>query len=255
MTCEECEQFLLDSRCHTNGHGWMLRASRAALIQAHIENCPACATKMTETTKLDDALDQLRVATKHFQASPEIEKNLVAAFRQETAKRRQPLDGVFAWRLAWLCTSTLVLIAAGIFLYSRLSVNPPLTHEGNRPGNVARIGPSAAPGFSGATAQAFDPYNHATAEYGTRGSTQHLAKAHRATHESVSERVAIPGEDLSMNGGGNIVRVTLPFSSLVAMGVPVRPDISDSRVTADVWMDPFGAVVRIRLVQPKTNAD
>jgi hypothetical protein len=255
MTCEECEQILLDSRRHTNGDGWMLRASRAVLIQAHIENCPACATKMTETTKLNDALDQLRVATKQYQASPEIEKNLVAAFRQETAKRRQPLEGVFAWRLAWLCTASLMLIAAGIFLYSRLSVSHPLTHEANGPGNEARIEPSAAPGFSGATAEAFEPYNHGTAEHGTRGSTHHLAKVHWATHESMSGRVAIPGEDLSVNGGGNIVRVTLPFSSLVAMGVPVRPDIPDSRVTADVWMDPFGAVVRIRLVQPKTNAD
>jgi anti-sigma factor RsiW len=255
MTCEECEQFLLDSRHHTNGDGWMLRASRAALIQTHIENCPACATKMTETTKLDDALDQLRVATKQFQVSPEIEKNLLAAFRQEAARRRRSFDSVFAWRLAWLCTATLVLVAVGMFLYSRLWLSHPLTHEGSRPGNEARIEAPAAPGFSGAAAEALDPYNHATAEHGNRGSTHRLRKVSRATHESVSGRVAIPGEDLSMNGGGNIVRVTLPFSSLVAMGVPVRPDISDSRVTADVWMDPFGAVVGIRLVEPKASAD
>lgn len=255
MTCEECEQSLLDSRRNPNSGGWMLRVSKAALIQTHIENCPACATKMTEATKLDDALDQLRVATKQFLASPEIEKNLLAAFRQETARRRYSFDSVFAWRLAWLCSATVVLVAAGIFLYSRVWLSSLQTHEGNRPSNEARIEAPAAPVFFDATAETFDSHNHATAEHDTRSSTHRLARAHKATHESADGRVAIPGEDLSMNGGGSIVRVTLPFSSLVAMGVLARPDISDSRVTADVWMDPFGAVVSIRLVEPKASAD
>jgi len=218
-------------------------------MNAHIENCPACATKMIETKRLEDALDQLRVATEQCQASPEIEKNLLQAFRHETAKRRQSLDRVFAWKLAWLCTATLVLVAAGMFFYSRLWPIPALSHEGNRAGNVARIEAPGAPGFSGAVA--VPPNNHATAKHDTRVS----AHRRRATDESVRGRVATAGEDLSLNGGGSIVRVTLPFSSLVAMGVPVRPDISDSRVTADVWMDPFGAVVGIRLVQPKASAD
>jgi hypothetical protein len=39
------------------------------------------------------------------------------------------------------------------------------------------------------------------------------------------------------------------------MGLPVHADLSDPRVTADVWMDPFGAVVGIRLVPTKASAD
>jgi hypothetical protein len=62
-------------------------------------------------------------------------------------------------------------------------------------------------------------------------------------------------DELSLNGGGNVVRVTLPFSSLVVMGVPVRPDVSDRRVTADVMMDPFGAVVAIHLVEAKSTVE
>ena len=253
MTCEECEQILLDSRHQTNGDGWMLRVSKAALIQPHIENCPACATKMTETRRLEDGLDQLRVATKQVQASPQIEKNLLDAFRQEKASRRQSLDRAFGWRRAWLCTATLVLAAAGVFLYWRLWPSPPLRHEVNRA--EARIEAPAAPAFSGAHAEAFDPNTPARAKHDIRVSNHRLTKVRRARDGSVSRRIAIPGEDLSLNGGGSIVRVTLPFSSLVAMGVPVHPDVSDSRVTADVWMDPFGAVVGIRLVQPKASAD
>ena len=88
MTCEEFDQILFDLRHHRNGDGWMLRVSKSALIEAHIGDCPACATKMKETTKLEDALDQLRVASKHFQTPPAVEKNLLEAFRRETSKPR-----------------------------------------------------------------------------------------------------------------------------------------------------------------------
>jgi hypothetical protein len=60
------------------------------------------------------------------------------------------------------------------------------------------------------------------------------------------------GDDLSLNGGSNVVRMTLPLSSLVAMGVPVRPDVSERWVTADVMRDPFGAVVAIHIVEGKS---
>lgn len=255
MTCEECEQILLDSRRHRNGKGWVLRVSTATLIEAHIKNCPTCATKMTETTRLEDALDQLRVATQQFQAPPEIEKNLLDAFRQETARRQRSFDNVFAWKLAWLCTATLVVVAAGLFLYSRLRPSPSLTLEGNRPGHEARIEATPAQNFPGTATEAYAPPNHATAKDDIRGSTHHIAKAQKATHESIIGRAGIPGEELSMNDGGSIVRVTLSVSSLVAMGVPVRPELSESRVTADVWMDPFGAVLGVRLVQPNPGAD
>jgi hypothetical protein len=65
----------------------------------------------------------------------------------------------------------------------------------------------------------------------------------------------VAGDELSLNGGGSIVRVTLPLSGLVAMGIPVHPDASDPRVTADVMMDPFGAVVGIRLVEANTRVN
>jgi hypothetical protein len=82
------------------------------------------------------------------------------------------------------------------------------------------------------------------------------AAAHKTGTKPGRDRGPIPASDvLSLNGGGSIVRVTLPFSSLIAMGVPVRPDLSDSRVTADVWMDPFGAVLGVRVVPAGASAD
>jgi hypothetical protein len=68
--------------------------------------------------------------------------------------------------------------------------------------------------------------------------------------------VPLPVNDfLSLNGGGSVVRVTLPLASLVAMGVPLYPEVSDRRITADVARDPFGAVVAIHLVETRSSTN
>jgi len=83
-----------------------------------------------------------------------------------------------------------------------------------------------------------------------------VAKVRKPMYERMRWQSPLPvGDELFLNGGSNVVRVTLPLSSLVAMGVPMYPDASDRRVTADVTRDPFGAVIAIHLVEvkPSTN--
>jgi hypothetical protein len=80
-------------------------------------------------------------------------------------------------------------------------------------------------------------------------SRSRFSKARKPKPGTVELRTpATLNDEFSLNGGGSIVRVTLPMSSLTAMGLPVHPDLSDPRVTADVWIDPFGDVMRVRLV-------
>lgn len=253
MTCEELEQILLDLRRHRNGDGWILRVSKSALIEAHIGNCPTCATKRIEATKLEDALDQLRVATKDFQASPAVENNLLEAFRRETSKRHRSLHMVFGWRLACISTAALALIVAGVFLYARLRPNSLVTDQGNGAGHPVQILTPSVPRFSDSRAEAFD--KQPSAENDRRRSAQTIAKMSKAIAESSARHMAIPAADLSLNGGGSVVRVTLPLSSLLAMGVPVHPETTDPRVMADVTLDPFGAVVGVRLVDEESKAN
>ena len=234
----------------------MLRASRAALVQAHIENCPACATKKAEAARLQDALDQLRVSTVHMQTPAGVERNLLGAFREEAARRHSAVGRVFAWRLVWLSATALALITAGVQLYSNLRPHFLAKSESNRNGSEVVIQPPSTPGLSGSAVEVFNENRRAADEDIATSSRHHVAKVRKARTEPGVEQALIPASDeLSLNGGGSIVRVTLPFSSLVAMGLPVRPDLSDSRVTADVWMDPFGAVMGIRLVAAKATMD
>ena len=73
MTCEEFERILVDSSSSSTPGGWMLRASREALLQAHVQDCPACATKMAEAARLENALNQLRLSRRHIEAPATVE--------------------------------------------------------------------------------------------------------------------------------------------------------------------------------------
>jgi len=245
MTCDEFEQVLLGSSHCRSADGRSLRASKAAVMQAHVENCPVCAKKMAQATRLQDALDQLRVATMHLQAPAAVDRNLLDAYRQQAARRRTSVGRASVWRFVWLSAAALVLLAAGLRLYSGFSTKLPVKSE-NKSKLEMQMPPS--PGPSAAAKEAFNE----NPDVSKRRVTQADKPISRRTVRNASMP---PSDELSLNGGGSVVRVTLPFSSLTAMGLPVRPDLSDTRVTADVWIDPFGAVVGIRLVPGGASAD
>lgn len=253
MTCDECEQILLDSSHRASGGGWMLGASRVALVQAHLKDCPACAMRMAEASRLEDALNQLRVSAMQIEAPAAVENNLLEAFRQETAKRGPSIKIALPWRLVWFSATALILLGAAIVFYSTSRPRSPMTVDRNPKGNELEIQPSV-PGA--AAAEALHGNGETAAENAAAISSRRIAKTEEAIPEGVARRTPIPvSDELSWNGGGSIVRVTLPLSSLTAMGLPLHADLSDPRVTADVWVDPFGAVVGIRLVAAKTSAD
>jgi len=211
---------------------------------------------MADATRLQDALNRLRVSTKDLQAPAAVERNLLDVFRQQAARRRTSVGRASAWRFAWLSAAALVLLAAGLWLYSSLPAKFPLKSENNSKGGKLEIQIRSSPGFSGAATEAFNQNTGARGENATTVSKRRVALADKPISRRMARNASIPPSDeLSLNGGGSVVRVTLPFSSLTAIGLPVRPDLSDTRVTADVWMDPFGTVVGIRLVPARASAD
>jgi hypothetical protein len=254
MTCEEFEQILLDSQHRVSGDGWMLRASRAVLVQGHVTHCPVCAARMAETTRLEDALDQFRVLTRHMEAPVSVEEKLLYTFRENASRQHSARGFVFLWKLAWVSMAAVVLVVAGILLHSKLTPDSVLPEQTKNTSSDGVIPTPPVPDVSSAPAsdQSRNP---------GKGNMRIILKRRFAeTHGGTTERgwgpaIVEASDVLSLNGGGSVVRVTLPVSSLIAMGVPVRPDLSESRVTADVWMDPFGAVVGVRLVPATASAD
>jgi hypothetical protein len=247
MTCEECEQILLDSSDCVSSRGWLPGASVLDLAKSHAQDCPACAAKISSVSKVNDALDQLRFSTLRMEAPPRVERNLLAEFHSGPPSRVR----TFRWRLVWGAAAALLLVVVGTMLYSTLRSRSSMAvqTERNDHDHLAQKQLSLIP--SGATAGGAgieDRLSNADRMV-TASPAANLAKVEKSRHERMRGFRLPVGDQLSLNGGSNVVRVRLPLSSLVAVGVQVSPDMSDGRVTADVMMDPFGAVVAIHLVQ------
>jgi hypothetical protein len=247
MTCEEFERLLLNSSSSATTGRWLLPASRGALVRAHVQNCPACATKMTGAAQLEDALDELRLSTRHMQAPAAVEKTLLSRFHREAAKPRSSVRAALPWRLVWLSAAAVMLVTAGLLFFSRLGPSSPVTQGKHETEAESRT--PYSPADSGVVEKASNEHRGVATENPASASRSRFSKARNPKSGTVELRTpATLNDEFSLNGGGSIVRVTLPMSSLTAMGLPVHPDLSDPRVTADVWIDPFGDVMRIRLV-------
>jgi hypothetical protein len=238
MTCEEFEHLLLDSRSHRPKAGRLPGATETTPLEDHARKCTACATRMAEIAGLENALHQLRVSMMGTNAPPSVENKLLASFRENASRRRFSLPALQPWRITGFAAGAVVLV---VFFSSFLA-----TIDSNRIGTEIMRPPS--PGLSGLALGALNE-RHQTATRSLRNVSRNGATiASKSGSASGRSQASPPNEEFSLNGGGSIVRVTLPLSSLTAMGLPVHAELSDARVTADVWMDPFGDVTKVRLV-------
>lgn len=253
MTCEECEQILLESGNEPASEDWMLDVSVLNLAKTHTENCSACAAKMAEASRLNDSLDRLRLSDMQVEAPASIESQLLVEFRRRTAFR-SPIS--FHRRLVWASGIALTLIA-GLVFYS-VHARSPITVQTHIPGHPAYQPPSLSFHTSEGPDRTSMGNHQAGADRPRPTSLRRKAQTNltRRPHDQVRADALSPTKDeLSLNGGGDVVRVTLPLSSLVAMGVPIYPEVSDRRVIADVTRDPFGAVISIHLVESKPSTN
>jgi hypothetical protein len=263
MTCEECEQILMDRRNGAGTGGGMPSVSILNLAKEHAQSCAACAAKMSEISHLDDALHQLQISTIGMEAPGNIERSLLATFRERTRPQDSPINRLVSWRVACVLVAAVLIVAAVMVFYSGHGLRKSSAHKiGTEAGghieaeSPMQQSPTVASGSVGTPNRSEKVRNRSNGEpiaAGSVGVTTKVNQPKRANRTHGSP-IAV-GDDLALNGGGSILRVTLPLSSLVAMGVSVRPEASDPRVTADVTMDPFGTVVRIRLVEANTKVN
>ncbi len=219
MTCEECEQILLDSSNCFSYKGWMPGVSVLNLAKSHAQGCSACAAKVSEIAEVNDALDQLRFSTMHMEAPAAVEMNLLAGFRRRINIRTPSVATTFPWRVVWGSAAALLLVA-GIMLYSMLRPGSPTTVRIERKDH-----------------QHLPQEELAVLSRGTAG---------RAVIVNHSSSADLTGAASPKGDGAKLAK---------PIHVPVYPDASDRRVTADVMMDPFGAVVAIHLVEVKPSVN
>jgi hypothetical protein len=256
MTCEECEQILFDSGECAKSKDWMPGVSVLSLAESHAQTCAQCAAKLAEISKVNDALEQLRLATGHLQTPAGVEPKLLAQFRR-TAAARDKSASTLRPPLAWGFAMAVVLVAAAVAFYS--AIKPRIAVENGKDKNAhdrtaSQVSKSVSPKAIASRAARRKPAGKDVQPL--PGKSETVAAIGRAIPASPSPVPSqfTENDDLSLNGGSNVVRVTLPASSLEVMGIPIHPDGQNGRITADVAMDPFGGVIGVQLVDVKTAA-
>jgi len=254
MTCEECEQILLELGNDPACEDWLPDVSVLNLAKTHAENCSACAAKMAETSKLNDCLDQLRLSDMQVEAPTRIESKLLVEFRRRTSLQ-SPIT--IRWRLSWASAIALTLIAGFVFYFVH-GARSPITVQTHIPRHLAYQPPSPPLHPSAGLDRTLIGNHQEGADRPRSTSLKRKPQTNltRKQHDRVwPEALWLTRDELSLNGGGDVVRVSLPLSSLVAIGVPIYPEVSDRRVIADVTRDPFGAVISIHLVESKPSTN
>jgi len=250
MTCEECEQILLDSKNSPSHKGWIQGVSVLNLARLHAENCPACAGKMSEIARVNDVLEQVRLSTSQNEPPAAIETKLLAEFRQWRAREVQPLPRNRRWSLLWAPVATFTLVL-GFVLYSQFNSRSTGVMTGKVEPDAAQVllpAPKTQEGLDRAIQYA-QPNREGVGSSPKREARMNVSKLRQ---DHAREKSSLPvSDEFFLNGGGNVVRVTLPLASLAGMGVPIYPEAPDRRVTAEVARDPFGAVIAVRLIETR----
>jgi hypothetical protein len=183
-----------------------------ATDHAHLAECPACAGRMRRQQELTAGLRALAGTLDRLEAPPRVEARLVKAFRAQAGVSRAP---VRTWRpvLTWAAAFAAVLAIGVLVVRER-------TPEAARPSNSNALilaGADASPAQFDPNEDGFLPLP---------GAAQ-LA----------------PAEDMDM------VRVELPRSAMMQVGIEVSPDRAGEIVRADVMVGADGLARSVRFLE------
>jgi hypothetical protein len=251
MNCQKFEQVVGDLV-----RGRMMEADVRAGALAHSEECGVCSARLRDEETLTRGLQLLATDMETLSAPPEMELKLREAFRQRQAA--VPLATSSARpRYWWAAVAAVLLIAMTVAAMWWRSATPEekIAKEETPKQVEAPRGPSETPKQADYSAENFEPRKPVQ----TPKSLHRNAKPRRAPETQLANHVTseiatdfMPLGDLSLvslQDGGQIVRVKVRRSTLVRFGLPVNMDRYNENVKADVLVGPDGLAHAIRFVQ------
>jgi hypothetical protein len=247
MSCNSFEEKIV-----AIARGELLDAELKQQALAHKETCSQCNERLHSEKVLNERLKAFAAVSS--QASPMIENKLREAFAAHVAKQNQvapfaPRRQRGAWIIGGVIAATL-LVVIGLFAQSYSSANKNLT------GVVL-----TSVEFERATEQD-DWSDFIKADSPNRQSFYAKAKPRNYRNTNLTNKdseieteIATDFMPLVQDGldempaNGQIIRVELPRSTLVAFGIPIDVERGDEKITADVFMSEEGIAKAIRFVQ------
>ncbi len=185
--------------------------------QSHALECEACARQLAEQTALAAGLRAAAAEWRSTEAPDRVERNLVAAFRnRQTVQTGPPRRAMWLPLLTWASAAAVLVVLAFLTIHGNKPVAP------RRP--VARAVELAA-----AAPAAIDWVSDDESNSG--------------------EFIPLPNaEQVGENDDVNVVRMEVPRSAMLAVGLPVSLGRESELVEADVMLGSDGLARAVRFV-------
>jgi hypothetical protein len=196
---------------------------------AHADLCPACAAQWTSNGALAAGLRSVAEDLRHVAAPARVEAGLMAAYRAQAGLRRRKPVRPSLWTpvLAWAAAAAAMILLAGFLVRGGRPA-------GEKPGTVAAPHHTTQPGMECAAVPAA-PAADADSDEDSSGLGDGFIRLPNAARIE-------PNEDV------DVVRVEVPGSAIIAMGIPVSEDRASETLLADVALGPDGMARAVRFV-------
>jgi hypothetical protein len=251
MNCQDFEITILSM-----ARGQLLEAPARRQALAHIAQCPACADVLAEQQALTAAVRATTKSLRDEGASTQIELALRAAFRKQMGAapalsyggnapihmRQWPKRILFAVAAALL----IALLAGTIWRWS----------FADQKQKTATVQPTpSAPKKNEKLPERFPPapepetVRHIAGE--RRRARLPVQRSITSSAEVTTEFIALANEgELVPLESGQVLRVELPTSTLISMGIPITAEDVSKPVLADLLVGQDGMARAIRFVRP-----
>jgi hypothetical protein len=257
MNCSEFETIIIEI-----ARDRLMDAATRERGLAHVRRCTPCATLLVEERALSRDLRALSARCSAEEMPERIETALLAAFRQAPGQTRRSAPTIVAprrrrWLLAVaaLALLTFGISVAGWIASSPRPKSPALSSNGAQ---RAPVDVPATPGKPGQTTPRIFELrkpDRPTPVPTSARSQKRLASANRRSsiNDSTREFVTpffpvMQGGELIPLDGGQLVRVRMPRSNLIPLGIPLDQGRASETIKADVLLSNDGLARAIRLV-------
>ena len=249
MNCQRFEQVVSDL-----ARSRMMEADVRAEALAHTEQCERCAVRLADEEKLTRGLEFLAADMESLGAPDAVELKLREAFRQRHVVVPIAASPVSSSRSRyWLvAVAAMLLVVMGVAPQDTLGDNTPNKQVETPNGPSGPTDPIVPePQQSEQQAENREPKRQTPRP--VRRNTRRAPETQMANH--ASNEIAtdfMPLGDvntLTLQDGGQIIRVKVHRSTLVRFGIPVNMDRYNENVKADVIVGVDGLARAIRFVQ------
>ena len=218
---------------------------------AHAETCARCAARLAGERTLLAGFQTVAGELAGEGASPRVEAALLHAFHEHAAYGLRVLQMPqkrHRARWIWAAAAAAVLALVSTLVVSRLNATSP-----NEPRQAEEV-PSGPPGPSAPLPERDTPsFNGDKKIAGQRRGVsrrRYVSQPQPDRNEIATDFMPLlEGDDLASLDSSQLVRVELPGSALIAVGLPVDAEMADTPVKADVLIGHDGLARAIRFVR------